>query len=445
MKPADDAWKRQLYSDDFLRLIAEEPHYLGWFIGRDKLGPLHGKWIRYCWDSDEPRALQAFRGSYKTTSVLVVGAVRWMLFHPDDRIGIIRKNYSAARDVTSTIASVMGLPEVKELFRYAHGVVPRITRQRDGQYEWNFKESKTPEGNLKPLGTESPLTGAHFDKVLCDDIITIKDKLSRAERERTKEMVHEIAANIIDPGKGSIWIGTPWHREDAWGEIGSFCEVRKYPISKYNFLGKKETEMKKKLTTPFLYAINYELEIGKDESLLFAEPTFSKGWDFSITGAIAQLDAAYDGTHYCALTIAAPKKSPAPDSQAYQAIGFCYAGNVKNWIPEVVKICKKYRVKTIYTETNPDKGYTADKLGEQGMRVRTYSENMNKHMKISAYLFDVWPRIEWDPATDDEYMAQVTDYKEGAQPDDAPDSAASLFREAFPRKKANIRNMFMWD
>ena len=442
----NDAWKQQLFSDDFLRLIAEKPHYLGQFIGRDKLGPLHSEWIRYCWDSDEPRALQAFRGGYKTTSVLVVGAIRWMLFNPNDRIGIFRKNFSAARDITGTIAAIMKLPEVRELFRYAHGMAPRVTRQRDGEYEWSFKKSKTPEGNLKPMGMDGSITGSHFDKVLCDDIITIKDKLSRAERERTKEIVHEIAANIIDPGKGSTWIGTPWHREDAWGNIERFCgEIKKYPISKYNFLDKGEAEKKKQLTTPFLYAINYELEIGKDESLLFSEPTFSKGWDFSITGAMAQLDAAYDGTHYCALTIVAPKKSAGSDSQAYQAIGFCYAGNVKNWIPDVVRLCKKYRVKTIYTETNPDKGYTADKLAEYGMRVKTYGEGMNKHLKISTYLFDVWPFIEWDPGTDDEYMAQVMDYKEGSQPDDAPDSAASLFREAFPRKNVNIRAMYEWE
>ena len=213
----DDAWKQKLYSDDLLQIVADEPHKLGWLIGRDKLNPIHSEWIKYCWDSDEPRALQAFRGSYKSTSVLLIGSIRWMLFHPDDRIGIIRKNASAAREYTNTIAAVMAMPELKELFRYAHGVTPRIKRQRDGRYHWNFKKTPTPEGNITPLGIDGALTGAHFDKVITDDIITVRDKLSRAERERTKEMVHEIATNIIDPGKGSAWIGTPWHREDAWG------------------------------------------------------------------------------------------------------------------------------------------------------------------------------------------------------------------------------------
>jgi hypothetical protein len=430
----NEDWKQKLYSDEFLRIIAEEPHKLGWFIGLDKLLPLHSEWIRYCWDSDEPRALQAFRGGYKTTAIDTVGTIRWMLFHPNDRIAIIRKNFNAAAEVTRTIALAMESPELKEVFRYAHGRTPKLVTQRDGRYQWSFKETRSPEGNLSPLGIETAITGSHFDKILCDDIITLKDRNSRAERDHTKEIVHEIAANIIDPGKGSMWIGTPWHPEDAWIDINKFCDVAKYPLSKYNFLGKKDTERKRLMTTPYLYAANYELELKADESLLFQEPVYSTGWDFSVRGALAQLDAAYDGEHYCTLTIAAPIRKTVA-GQIYQIVGFAYPGNVKNWISTVVALCKKYRVQYIYTEDNPDKGYTADKLSVNGLRVKRYSENQNKHLKISTYLFDVWPYLEWSPETDDEYMNQITDYREGSEPDDAPDSAASLFREGFPIKR----------
>ena len=439
----DDDWKQQLYSDKFLQIIAEEPHKLGWFIGRDKLTTLHSEWIRYCWDSDEPRALQAFRGSYKSTSVVLVGAIRWMLFHPNDRIGIIRKNFGAAAEYTNTIAAAMSLPEVKELFRYAHGVTPKITRQRDGRFQWNFKETITPEGNITPLGIDGSLTGYHFDKVLTDDIITIKDKLSRAERDRTKEMVHEIATNIIDPGKGSAWLGTPWHREDAWGEINKFCDIAKYPISKFNFLGKSESERKKQTTTPFLYAINYELEIGKDESLLFSDPLLSKGWDFTVKEAVAQLDAAYDGDHFCALTIMAPLRGSGDDT-VYQAVGFTFSGHVKDWYDKICELCTKYRVKWLYEETNADKGMSARDLTARKLRVKSYSESQNKHLKISTNLYKFWKRILWAPESDDEYMLQVTDYKEGSEPDDAPDSASSLLREAFTRGGASARSKYEW-
>jgi len=437
----NENWKQQFYSDSFLNVIAEEPHKLGWFIGYDKLLPIHSEWIRYCWDSDEPRALQAFRGSYKTTSILLVGSIRWMLFNPDDRIGFFRKSFTAARDISDTIVSVMQMPEVKELFRYVHGFMPKITKQRDGRYQWNFKKTNTPEGNITPLGIDSSSTGTHFDKIFTDDIITIKDKLSRAERERTKEMVYEIAANIINPGQGSSWIGTPWHREDAWCEINSLCDIAKYPMSKNNFLGKIEAEKKRRLTTPFLYAINYELEIGKDESLLFSDPTYSKGWDFSIRNAVAHLDAAFDGDHYCALTIMVPLSGKGDDT-IYQAVGFAYSGHVEDWYDRIYELCAKYRVKHIHEETNADKGMSARALTARKLRVKSYSESQNKHLKISTNLYKFWKRILWAPESDDEYMTQVTDYKEGSEPDDAPDSAASLLREEYSNGGASARAMF---
>jgi len=443
-----DDWRKWFCTDETVRIVAQEPHKLGWLLGFDKLTPLHSDWIRYVWDTNEHRALQSFRGSYKTTAIAVTGSIRWMLFRPNERILLTRKTFKASSEVMRAISQAMQLQQTRELFKFVHGKYPISVIDREGALKYNFKSTITPEGNMTATGIDSGLTGLHFDKIIADDTMTLKDRISRAEREHTKEMLYEMSTNIIDPGKGIGYIGTPWHREDGWKIVRSFCPIARYPISqyglRYGIITQDEIDKKKKTTTPYLYAANYELELQKDESLLFSDPTFSRGWDFGITGAKAQLDAAYDGTHYCALTIAVPKNKLGPDGQVYQIIGFAYPGNVKNWIPEVVKLCRKYRVQTIYTETNPDKGYTADKLAELGMRVKTYGEGMNKHLKISTYLFDVWPFLEWDPNTDEEYMAQVMDYKEGIQPDDAPDSAASLFREGFPRRRVNIKAMYEW-
>jgi hypothetical protein len=56
---------------------------------------------------------------------------------------------------------------------------------------------------------------------------------------------------------------------------------------------------------------------------------------------------------------------------------------------------------------------------------------MNKAVKISTYLYQAWRYIEWAPETEDGYLEQILDWKEGVEPDDAPDSAASLFKLAF--------------
>jgi hypothetical protein len=436
IRTAED-WRAR--AEENLRIAAKEPHKLGWVLGFTKLTPVHSQWIKYVWESNEPRALQAFRGGYKTTSIVVVGCIRWLLFHPNDRILLMRKSFTAAAEAIRAIAQAMRTRQARELFRQAHGRYPKPKVDRAGNLSFDFKTTITPEGNITGAGIDQGITGLHFDKVIADDIITLRDRVSRAERERTIEMIREIAANIVDPNKGSIWTGTPWHREDGWKTINRFCDIAKYPISRYNFIGEEAAERKRLMTTPYLYAANYELELGKDESLIFSEPRYPVKWDYSITGAAAQLDAAFHGDHYCALTIAAPK-----GGGFYQAIGFVYAGHIRDWEGEASRLCKKYRVKYLYVETNADKGASAERLSSRGVLVKPYAENMNKHIKISAYLYEVWNNLEWAEETDEEYMTQLTEYKEGVLPDDAPDSAASLFREAFLKTKAASLERWKW-
>jgi hypothetical protein len=420
-----------LRAEENIKIAALQPHKIGWLLGHDKLIYLHSKWIHYIWESNEDRALQAFRGSYKTTAVIIVGTLRWMLFHPNDRILLTRKSFNATAEVVRSIAEAMETTEIAELFKQAHGRYPKTKINREGNLTYNFKSTISPEGNITGKGINQDLTGRHYDKIINDDIITIRDRVSRAEREHTNEVIMELATNIKNPGKGSGWIGTPWHRKDGWRRIRSFTRIAQYSVDKYNFLGEEVIEKKKKTTTPYLFAANYKLKLEKDESLLFSDPTYSKGWDLNIkTNVMAQVDAAYDGDCYCALTIAAPI-SGYGDDRIYQAIGFCFEGHISDWYDEIVRLCRKYNVTFLYEETNADKGMSVRDLTAKGLKMQSYSEGHNKHLKISTCLYKVWKNILWSPDTDDEYMAQILDYKEGSKPNDAPDSAASLFREAF--------------
>jgi hypothetical protein len=387
---------------------------------------MHSEWIRYCWESNELRALQAHRGAYKTTAVDIVGVVWWWLWFPDEAIAIIRKTFTDAAKVIAAVARIMDLPVIKALFSYAHGAIPKAITRRDGLLTYNFKKTITPEGSLTAHGLDGSLTGTHYGKIQCDDFATLKDRISKAERERTKEILREILTNVINPGKGVSLTGTPWAKGDAWDIIP--CKILKFPVSKCNILSKKDIEHKKKTTTPFLYAANYDLELKSDENALFTEPAFQDFWQTNEFPVKAHLDAAFDGDHTCALTIMSKL-----NSKQLQGVGYVYTGNVKNWTPSIVKLCKQHRVSVLYNETNPDKGYTANKLSSEGLHcVSPYWESQNKHIKISTYLFEAWHSIIWCKETDDEYINQITDYREGQEPDDAPDSASSLVREGFP-------------
>ena len=318
----------------------------------------------------------------------------------------------------------MELPQIKKLFEVAHGFTPKATMAKEGKLRYNFKSTITPEVSLTAHGLESSLTGMHYDRIICDDIITLKDRISRAERDKTKEMVNEIATNIIDPGKGSIWIGTPWHRDDAWNEINKFADIAMYPLSKNNFLGEEAAAQKKRTTTPFLYAANYELEIRKDENSLFTDPKMAEYWDYS-KRAYAHVDAAFDGDHYCAMTILSPlDNSDVTLAKNLQGIGFAYPGNVKAWVKEIARYYRKYKCQYIYCETNPDKGYLANQLQKEGLRVRTYAESENKHIKISTNLYEYWGKlkvnvlsrdIDWFDTGTHDSLIQASSYVEAIE------------------------------
>jgi hypothetical protein len=308
-----------------------------------------------------------------------------------------------------------------------HGITPQKLTDAKDELLFNFKQTATIEPSLMAKGINDAITGAHADVIIADDIIGLQDKTSRAEREKTKESIRELAGNIADPDALIIWLGTKWAKGDGWEVIESFTEVKKYPESKYNnFIDKEKIEEKKKRLTPFLQAINYELELIADEGLPFHDPQYGhfdvEAW--RTDKVIAHIDAAYGGSDTCALTI----------MSGSHAIGWIHDGNVQDFYAFIVRQYQKYHCSKILMESNADKGFLAKDLREQGLNCETYHEHMNKQIKIQNYLYHSWRDIIWDEKTHPEYMNQILDWKaDGKSYDDAPDSAASLLREGFEK------------
>ena len=90
--------------------------------------------------------------------------------------------------------------------------------------------------------------------------------------------------------------------------------------------------------------------------------------------------------------------------------------------------CTRLLCGPVSCETNGDKGYLAREIKRAGASARPYPETMNKYVKISSYLRKWWGNIVFLRGTDPDYIAQILDYSEDAEHDDAPDSAASVCR-----------------
>ena len=428
-----------------IELVRDKPATtLGHLCGKTLLTKLHNNWIKYVWDTNEFRSLQAHRGSYKTTAVTIIGSIRWMLFFPNDRISIFRKPYTEAANTLYVIKNLMKLEQIQALFKYVHGAPPKLVVGKENKLVYSFKKTETPEGNINAYGLDGSYTGTHCDKGLIDDAITLKDRISKAERESTKNQIREIQANVIDRGKGMGFVGTPWHKDDGWSIVEP---PTVYPVSDTGLISEEEIMVIRSRTTPMLYDCNYNLIHSTNADAIFSDPVFEP-WDRnqkvdSKFKAVAHLDAAFDGDCTNALTIMLKRIK----DDFISAVGFTFNENVKTKIAFIADKLEWYKVKIIYIETNADKGYTADLLRAEfktrgkNIMVKDYHEDMNKTVKIANYLKHYWLKTLWAPETQDDYMAQVCDYREGQKPDDCPDSAASLLREAF--YKGN--NSALWD
>ena len=425
--------KCDFYSPDQLRQVMRYPHLIGHMVGKKKLTAMHSAWIRSVWLPEHDTALQAHRGAYKTTALTEVGCVYDLLRNPDHRILLSRETWGVANDTLQTIGQYMQNELVQELFRAFHGFYPETTTSREGRISFNFKKTSTKEGSIDAYGIETVPTGSHYDVFLPDDVVSIKDRFSRAKREKTLIAIQEIRSNILDPGAFTRATGTPWHKEDAWSVLP---KPLKYDCYATGILTPDQIAEKKNTMTKAMFAANYELEHVNGDDLMFSEPVRGP-WERSRRRLVAQLDAAYGGKDTTVLTIMGFR-----DDGKIQAWGRRWLGAAESVKAQILSEMRTRGCFEGIMEDNSDRGFLAKILseytGRDSITFTTYHETQKKHVKINDYLGHHWHEIVWADDTDDEYLAQIVDYTEGAQPDDAPDSAAALLRQVFFPEQVDV-------
>ena len=414
--------KQSIKNLELARKLINHPHLLGHYLGYDELTELHSFWIKHLWTTPVHASLQAHRGSFKTTSVLIVGFLWWILFHWDDRICFVRKDFTSSSEVLKVVSRQLQSTKFRNLFYAIFGFEFKLVTDSNDCITWNLKTKESPEGNLMAFGIGGSLTGKHFDKIFGDDLITIRDRVSKAERDKVDNFVMELMANIIDPGKPVAFTGTPWHKSDTWRLLPPPLKFDIYS-TKLDRFTKEHMAQLKDVTTSSLFAANYELKHIAAEDAVFSSAVRTKNWDMTLP-TYGHIDAKYQGDHTGAFTIMARR----PDG-FIQAIGFMFKKHINEEYNSLYSKWQRYRCGTVSLELNADKGYAARDLGNMGMLTRTYHESENKHVKVLQNLKAHWSKILWHEDTDPEYISQILDYVEGQTPDDCADSAASCIRE----------------
>lgn len=414
-----------------VRFLTRHPEKFGRMVGFTKLKALHGKWMRRMLDITAPdMTLQGHRGAFKTTCLSIVLALILILL-PNKRTLFARKTDDDVKEIINQVRKILQSPQVAYFVQVIYGVQLKLTADNAMEISTNLTTDARGTSQLVGMGIGGSITGKHFDFIFTDDIVNMKDRKSKAERERTK-LIYQELLNIRNPGGRIINTGTPWHKEDA------FClmpEAEKYDCYSTGMLSREEIEALRQSMAPSLFAANYELVHIAAEDALFKDPPvfITQTRAEEILGAdsvpadlfrdgIAHIDAAYDGEDYTAFTCG-------------KKVGgkiYLYGRMWRRHVDTVLDFCiaetRRLMCGSVWCEKNADKGYLAKEISNRGQPATPYTEKENKYVKISTFLRKWWKDIEWLEGTDIEYINQILSYTEDAEHDDAPDSAACVCR-----------------
>lgn len=401
-----------------LDLLWNEPYKIGHWVGFKDLTTLHNEWLRSFLYADKDQTLLAHRGSYKTTDLSLFLSIHTVI-RPNENVMFFRKTDDDVTEVLVQTQKILKAGCMQQIVRTLYGTNLQFLKENNSEIHTNLCTSTKGVSQVVGLGIGTSITGKHADIVVTDDIVNLKDRISKAERERTKTQYMELQ-NIRNRGGRFINTGTPWHKEDA---ISIMPNVRKYDCYSTGLITRDKLEELRKSMSDSLFAANYELKHIADADAMFKNPQFIKDGAL-LHGGLAHIDAAYDGEDGTAYTAMKKLKDG-------RIVGFgkLWRRHVDDCLPEIQALHRQLQIGSVSCEKNADKGYLAKELAGMGFQAEVYSESMNKYIKISTFLRKNWGNIFWLEDTDPEYINEILDYSEFSDHDDSPDSAASLLRK----------------
>lgn len=414
-----------------VNFLLKHPEKFGKMVGFTKLRAMHGRWMRKMLSGKGDMTLQGHRGSFKTTCLSIVLALIIILL-PNKRTLFARKTDDDVKEIIEQVKKILTNPKTMYFVQIIYGVNLKLTTDNAMEISTNLTTDARGTSQLVGMGIGGSITGKHFDFIFTDDIVNLKDRKSKAERERTKAIYQELLNIVNRPDGRIINTGTPWHIEDAFVLMPP---AEKYDCYTTGLMSEEEIRDKREHMAPSLFAANYELRHIAAEGALFtvapvyitkemAEEILGEGAkpEDLLRDGKAHIDAAYDGEDYTAFTCGRRR------GDMLYMYGRMWRAHVDTVLGVCISKANELMCAPIHTETNGDKGYLAKELKNAGATAYAYSEKENKYYKIATFLYKWWPNIRWLEGTDPDYINQILNYTEDAEHDDAPDSAACVCR-----------------
>lgn len=412
-----------------ISFLMKHPAKFGHMLGFTKLTKIHNEWIKKMAFGKEDHTLQGHRQAFKTTCLSISLALD-MIFYPNKRILFMRKTDDDVKEIIKQVKNILLHPVTQYFVQCIYGVNLKLTVDNATELSTNLTTDIKGTSQLVGIGTGASITGKHYDIIFTDDIVNLKDRISRAERERTKSIYQELI-NIKNKDGKIFNTGTPWHKDDAFSLMP---EPEKWTWKDTGIFTEEDIQEIRDSMSPSLFAANYELKHIASEDVIFSDPVLHGDVTKIYQAKFCHIDAAYGGEDSTAFTICRKAEGK------YYIYGRLWQKAVDDCIAEIREDREKFNAGIIFCESNGDKGYLKKELQRQGERCSTYWEDMNKYIKIVTYLKGAWKDVVFVEGTDQEYIDQILDYNEFAEHDDAPDSCASAIRKMWKMRDESEQN-----
>lgn len=413
-----------------IKILRDKPVKFAKLLGFTKLTDLHNEWIIDMVRGKEDETLMSHRASYKTTCVSVALAIIIILL-PNKRTLFLRKTDSDIKEVVKQVQKILQDPHTLYFVQCIYNVNLKMTVQSATEISTNLTTDIKGTNQLVGMGIGSSLTGKHFDRIFTDDIINVTDRISKAERDKTK-LVYQELQNIKNRDGRIFNTLTPWHKDSAESLMPN---VKKYDCYTTGLISEEQIAEIKSKMLPSLFSCNYELRHIASEDVIFTSPT-TNGDPAMCEQGLAHVDAAFGGEDYTAFTVMHKTGGK------YYVYGRLWRRHVGECYNEIAAQYERFMCTKLAIENNGDKGFTARDLKQLGCRISSYHEDMNKFLKITTYLKAIWNDTIFVEGTDEEYINQICDYNIDAEHDDSCDSCASCARLLYNKNETRYKPLW---
>ena len=237
--------------NDIAKLIYDNPQMIGVDIGFKDLKPIHGEWIREMVWGEGDYTLMAHRAAYKS-SCLSVAIALMMVLYPTQNIIFLRKADNDVSEMIRMVTKILKSPIMADLCAVLYGVELKLTEEAQDHISTSLWTSPMGASQLLGIGLKSSITGKHSEIVITDDICNVTDRISKAERDRTKLQYQELQ-NIRNRGGRIINLGTKWHKDDVFPLMDN---IHIYDYHRTGLISDEQLKKIKDSMTASLFACN---------------------------------------------------------------------------------------------------------------------------------------------------------------------------------------------